>query len=627
MGLIAVVDLVLRWRQAVLWTPAEFVLYALSVAYALLWLRLVHWALAGLWERTRWAFWTAVLALQGVLTFELVLHFNHYMYFGIAPELLSFTELFSAPDDTLRAVRSGFTPVNLALLFGLTLAFGWTWRFGQPPADPAGSGKKRGAKPGWKRVAIAGGLTLVLTPPFFNNVYQGRGNFLPSVNFTFLMVRAAHVQLTGEHLLFLPVANRNQLPRVDRAQPYNVLFLLGESMRYSNVSYDGYARDTTPYEREFLARFPRQSFVFHRAYTSTIRTNPSVPSVISGVHPLEFPEKLIRSPLLYKYGKVFPGTRTFVLSAQSYSDYNYVNFFRSPLLDDLVYQENSGKPAFSWDGMDDAELLPFLKRNLDAAGNGRFFGVLHLNGTHFPYLAPSPFQPWKEGGTFDDYDNSIFYLDRTLHFVLDELERRNLLENTVILSTSDHGEAFGEHGRSGHAHGYPYEELTHIPAWLYLPRPLAEKYGDALRVNTNRNVSNLDWVPTLVDLLGLGEVPEIRAIMADLLGTSLLKPVDPARVLAVQNDRVRALKVEGFGLIQGTYRFLYHPSGGVRLFDLATDPQSHTDLWVTKAAAEGDRWREVTMPFPELRAQVDGAITATQRMRGAAQTAVAAPTR
>lgn len=619
--LIALVDLAVRWRLVLLWTPEELGLYAASVIYALVWLRLTHWGLAGLWAKARWAFWIAVLALQGVLTFMVMVHFDHYAYFGVAPELLSFTELLSAPDDTLRAIKSGFTPLNVTLLFALTVAVAWTWRWGQ-------GNLRQGERPRWKRVAIVAGSALLLTPPFYNNVSQGRGSFLPSVNFTFLAARAGQAYLAGERFLHLPIANRNQIPQLGRPQPYNVLFILSESLRQQNMGYAGYARDNTPYQRALFEQYPGRSFVFLHCYSSSIRTNPSVPSVITGVHPLEFPEKLIRSPLIYKYGKAFPGTRTFVLSAQSYSDYNYVNFFRSPLLDDLVYQENSGNPAFGWDGMDDVALMPFLKRNLDAAAGGHFFGMLHLNGTHFPYLAPDSFQKWKKREKFDDYDNSILYQDYILRLVLDELARRNLMDNTIVLFAADHSEAFGEHGRFGHAHGYPYEEMTHVPAWLILPKALAERYGSALRVNTRRNVSNLDWVPTLVDLLGMNENAEIRAITQELWGRSLLTPADPERVFAVQNDRVRALSLEGFGLIRGSQQFLFHPSGGIQLYDLVKDPQSRTNLWPSLPAAERMRWREATRPQPEFYSEFTGAVAAAERQGiGAPTASAAAPAR
>jgi glucan phosphoethanolaminetransferase (alkaline phosphatase superfamily) len=616
--LIAAADILVRWRQALLWNPVEWVAYAASIVYVLLLLRVGHWAFGTVRRRATWVTWLGSLVVQGLLAFVLVTHFQHYLYFGVPPEVQSFTIVFDAPTEAWRAVSSQLSWLNIALLSALTLGLAFTWRAGvyHPP---------RG-----RNAALAAGVVVLLTPGLFRNVYEGRGNFLPSVNFTFMAARATQSYANGEQFHFLPVANRNQLPKIGRTQPYNVIFFLGESLRNSNVGYAGYPRDNKPFQQALFERFPAQSFVFRHCYSSTIRTNPSVPSTLSGLHPMEFRDKLIQTPLMYKYGKVFSSTRTFVLSSQSYSDYNYVNFFRSPLLDDLIYQENSGHPAFTWDGMDDAALMPFLQRNLDAAHAGQphgeqFFGIVHLNNTHYPYLVPDAFRKWHDESKVDSYDNSILYQDSTLGQIFKELEQRHLLDNTILIYASDHGEGFGEHGRYGHAHGYPYDEMDHIAAWMYLPQPLAAQYGEALRTNTQRNVSNLDWVPTLLELLGLSTVPEIQQITAGMMGQSLLKPVNPQRVLAVQNDSDRALSQEGFGVIQGTRQFLFHPSAGIRVFDIATDPNSTTDLWPTLTPKDRAAWQTVAAGMPVVEAEVTGAIALQEKTLSSVRTAAASP--
>src|SRR5690606_4189905 len=96
-----------------------------------------------------------------------------------------------------------------------------------------------------------------------------------------------------------------------------------------------------------------------------------------------------------------------------------------------------------------------------------FFVFLNLFDAHHPYLPPPPFDtlfgpllPGRdpgmvEGRTFtprelqaeiDAYDGGIAYQDRQLALLLEELERRGELENTIVIVTSDHGEEFGEHG-------------------------------------------------------------------------------------------------------------------------------------------------------------------------------------
>ena len=609
---LAVVDVAIRWRQAKLWVPVEWLGYVLSVCFGLLWLRAVQGALRMIWKRNSWGYWLSVLLIQGALTFLLVVHFSHYAYFGVPPELNTFTMSLTAPAEAIRVVETQLTATTVVLLIVLTFALSLTWR----------NGWKLPPRP--RYAAIAGGIGILLTPGFLHNVTEGRGNFLPSVNFIMLAGKAAHSYAIGERFHTLPLANRNNLPKVSRRQPYNVLFIVGESLRGQNLSYEGYTRDTTPYQRQFLENFSGQSYIFTHCYTSSIRTNPSVPSILSGVHPMEFPDKLIRTPLMFKYGKVFEGTRTFLISSQSYGDYNYVNFFRSPLLDTLIYQENSGNPPFVWDGMDDSKVIPFLRKELDTAarpgsdsidkpgggtaGGSRFFGVIHLNGTHFPYEFPPSFRRWATDAPMDKYDNSILYQDSVIHAILEELRSRGLLENTIVVFTADHGEALGEHGRWGHAHGYPYLEMTRVGAWMYLPKPLAQRYGTALRENSSHNVSNLDWAPTIIDLLGLDSEPSIHDIAKEMMGRSLLTPADPMRVFVVQNDSDRALKLEGFGLLQGNEEFLYHPSSGIRVYDIVKDPATSKNLWSTLDQAARNRWLEAASIYPNVKSEVAGAM-------------------
>jgi arylsulfatase A-like enzyme len=68
----------------------------------------------------------------------------------------------------------------------------------------------------------------------------------------------------------------------------------------------------------------------------------------------------------------------------------------------------------------------------------------------------------------DSYDSCIAYVDRQLGLLLDEMERRGLLENTLVIVTSDHGEQIGEHGKIAHAASV-YREEVHVPLLLIPP--------------------------------------------------------------------------------------------------------------------------------------------------------------
>ena len=123
--------------------------------------------------------------------------------------------------------------------------------------------------------------------------------------------------------------------------------------------------------------------------------------------------------------------------------------------------------------------------------NGRpFFAFLNYNDAHSPYEVPDPSIPGfglrpasssqrqtlqgftgldKKTLSTDDvhmandvYDDCISYLDRRLGLLLDELSRRGVLENTLLIVTSDHGEHLGDHRLFFHGCSL-YRQLVQVP--------------------------------------------------------------------------------------------------------------------------------------------------------------------
>jgi glucan phosphoethanolaminetransferase (alkaline phosphatase superfamily) len=593
--IIAAADFAVRFRQLSAWSPQQWLWYASSAAYAMLWTRLCLWLLGALGRRGRWAAWALAIVLGAINAFVLVTHFNHYLYFGVQPEVISFSQFLGETRETLRVIAAVLTPLNQVLLALLTAALAALWRPGAQ--GPAAS---------WKRAAAVG-TALLLAPVFHNNVQWGRGNFYPAVNFTFAATKAAQFHLAGRDFRRLPLARRPAPAPRTAPLEYNLLVLVSESVRAKSVSYLGYGRATTPRQAAFLASRPDRVFVFPRCYTNSIHTNPSVPSLLSGVHPLEFPGKLAEAPLLYEYAAAFPGTRTFLFSAQAFEAYNFQDFFRSPYLERFVYQENSGHPPFNFGGMDDRYLTPLVGQVLaDLKPGQRFAGIVHFNGTHHPYTMAEGSGVWGRYSAADLYDNAVHYQDGVIGALFDLLAKAGQLDNTVILFTSDHGEGMGEHGISGHRRGY-YEEFIHVPCWMVLPAPLAARRGGALRANAARSVSNVDWAPTLVDLLGMGGQTDGRELPAHLDGRSLARPLPPERTIVVHNGLTNVRVLQGFAVLHGSESLLHIPagdSGALELFDLATDPEQRRNLWPTLGAGERGRWIERINSYPQLREEL-----------------------
>jgi arylsulfatase A-like enzyme len=101
------------------------------------------------------------------------------------------------------------------------------------------------------------------------------------------------------------------------------------------------------------------------------------------------------------------------------------------------------------------------------------------------------------GPTYSDaYDKAIDWTDRVIGAIVDALDAAGALPRTVIAISSDHGEAFLEHGREGHAYDL-YREVVEVP-YVIIP-PLILDRG----IRVGETIANVDVWPTLLDLVGL----------------------------------------------------------------------------------------------------------------------------
>ena len=154
-----------------------------------------------------------------------------------------------------------------------------------------------------------------------------------------------------------------------------------------------------------------------------------------------------------------------------------------------------------------------------------FFAFLNYFDAHSPYLLPrgaeyrfglkprtaedlQVFEQWAELDKLrlpphyralarDSYDNCLAYLDQRLEELFDELERRGLLDRTLIIVTSDHGEGLGEHGLFFHGESL-YRTEIRVPLLIVPPS------RDRSRV-VPEVVSLRDLPATVVDLVGLSD--------------------------------------------------------------------------------------------------------------------------
>lgn len=166
------------------------------------------------------------------------------------------------------------------------------------------------------------------------------------------------------------------------------------------------------------------------------------------------------------------------------------------------------------------------------------------------------------------YDGAIREMDdTTLTTLLGRLDRLGLAANTLVVVTSDHGEAFGEHGVF--LHDDLYEGTLRVPLVLRWPGRLPA----GKRITEPADL--LDVVPTLLDLLRIPPPPDLqgRSFAAAVLGTGPAPTAVP--IVSEHASATTGWRAESVRL--GAWSFL--EVGGVPLlFDLATDPGEHRNL-------------------------------------------------
>lgn len=214
--------------------------------------------------------------------------------------------------------------------------------------------------------------------------------------------------------------------------------------------------------------------------------------------------------------------------------------------------------------LQDLELEPGViealqERGVRIGGPTDFGSVLWVQAL-FHRLLPADAETGAELGLA--YDAAIRHNDRYFGELLTELEKRGLLEQTVVVLLSDHGEELFDHGSWSHGLTL-YEEQLRVPFIMRFPGERAPR-----GVRSQRRARQVDVLPTLLDYLSLPTPP-------DLDGSSLIAPpAAPAHGFAdLDLDGRRATS-----WVEGAHKLICDLKGKCRLFDLQQDPGEQEDL-------------------------------------------------
>lgn len=262
-----------------------------------------------------------------------------------------------------------------------------------------------------------------------------------------------------------------------------------------------------------------------------------------------------------------------------------------------------------------------------------FFQVCSFNGPHPPFMIPEPYfsmyspedVPFPEnfgpqdgehtvnqtsfyrdlfkdhGEDFDAWRKSyavywgfVTMIDDMVGRLLETLEEEGLMDNTIILFTSDHGENLGAHGLWQKM--VPYEESVRVPLLMRVPEQARRG------ARTSIPASLVDVAPTLAQLCGLGDRPDWSG--RNLAAADWDDAADETPLFGMHRPIGDWMKVTDWRMIERRrVKYIWYRGHGDELFDLGTDPGETTNLIADPAYAG---------TLIELRKDLDAFLKRTQ---------------
>lgn len=388
----------------------------------------------------------------------------------------------------------------------------------------------------------------------------------------------------------------------DPAPPRNVLLISIDTLRADHLGCYGYGRPTSPE----IDAFCEQSAVFEHTVAHAPSTLLSHTSLLTSRLPQHHGTSHIRNlpladevpTLATVLGRAGFATASFNSGGQLAAEFGLDQGFE-------VYE--SGEHAFRWAvdrglaWLDRRSGSPRSEAGIPAeksreAAEPPFFLFLHSYEVHLPYTPEPRFSELFDDGyegplpdhisielvqqinrgqvEIDDadldhvravYDAGIRSMDESFGRLLAGLAQRGLLESTLVVLTSDHGEEFAEHGMvAWHSHTL-YEELLRVPLVMRVPGRT-----DRRPVRLPFRVRSIDMAPTVLELLGQPPQPSFHGrSLVPWLGSEPPNEPPPSESIAFWDTPRRVYESIA------ARRYKYYDG---QLYDLEADPGEQHDL-------------------------------------------------
>jgi arylsulfatase len=416
----------------------------------------------------------------------------------------------------------------------------------------------------------------------------------------------------------------------------NCLVIVLDAFHAEKSSLYGYPEETTPY----LDKWAKEGVVFEEATSQFTQTSSSSWSYLNGLYPYHsMPYAPMREgdvPL----AQVFRdnGYRTAGITDnpfiskrfgmdRGFTEFQYHKFDEMSIHE---YLDSTGEDA-EQQGLGRNQMSKFLFDETSdwilEDDSQPWFAYVHTLRPHAPYAPEEPFlsafldedlsrnqddilsfeaafrKSYLADGTMPDpseikllhdlYLANIRYVDDLLNTLLTKLKNEGRLENTLVVITSDHGEAFGQHGEMLHG-GTPYREQNHVPLIVIPPASLEIETG-SIAVP----VELLDLMPTLTEVCDLNDT--VRRDGQSLVPLMERRDGYSKDVMISQSKSDLAVVRNGHKLIFRSVEFNKADAPSSRLFDLENDPTEQNNLY------PGNEMSSVLIPIAQkyLNAQVN----------------------
>jgi choline-sulfatase len=355
-------------------------------------------------------------------------------------------------------------------------------------------------------------------------------------------------------------------------RPLNVLLILIDGLR-ADMPWTGYPRDIAPR----LTAFEKESVSYSRAYSISCMTARSVGPMLAGAYPSE----MLRNG--YFFTLWLPDN---VMLAERLADAGHLTlavhahgYFRPGSGVSQGFEETQmviGTPVNRLGTLDTLSSQKLTEAAIELLGRReigkrpdakRFFLSMQYMDPHAPYVI-HPDRPFHGSQSRDLYDQEVHYTDEWVGKLIDWVKEQPWADETAIIVSADHGEAFGEH-KSYFEHGYfLYEVTTRVPLLVRIPGVPPARI-DAAR-------SHIDLARTLLELLGVPPAPEMRgkSLVPEILGQQAAEEREVVLDLPYtdQTPRRRAL-------IRGKFKLIVtETEPAAELFDLEQDPAEQRNL-------------------------------------------------